>query len=226
MKNPDEAIDKVLGGLREVEAPAGMERRVLAAMETRSAARSGWRPAMGWVLACGVAAGFVAGVLMMRPSRGPVEKIAVVAIHAPVAVPVRVEQVQKRNTGVQTVTAPLNGPIHPAGVAAFHFAQNYVHFSQERKAEQVRPVEVAAVAKVEEERGFPAPPMPLTEEEKLLLRIAHRVDPQELTPLNAEARARQEAEFDEEFMEFFAAPEPVTEENQTNPTESEKGETR
>jgi len=205
MKDSNEAIERVLAGLRDVEAPAGMERRVLAAMEERTAARTGWRPALGWVLACGVVAMVVAGTLMLRPSRVPAQTKAVVAVHAPVAVPARVGIEQKRNTEI------------------LRFAQNDLRF---RRVQQVRPVEVAATAKVEEERGFPAPPMPLTEEEKLLVRVAHRVDPQELTPLNAEARERQAAAFDEEFMEFFAVPETVTDEKQMNPNESEKGETR
>ena len=73
--------------------------------------------------------------------------------------------------------------------------------------------------------------MPLTDEEKLLLRVAHGRDPQELTPLNAEARARQEAEFDAEFLEFFAVPEFVADEKQADPTEeatteNDKGEAR
>jgi len=34
--------------------------------------------------------------------------------------------------------------------------------------------------------NHPAPPMPLTEQEKLLLRIAHKGDPEELAMLNPE----------------------------------------
>ena len=219
MRDSNEAIERVLAGLREVETPAGMERRVLARMEERTAARSGarprprmgylpyeaWRPAMGWVWAGAVAAMVFAGTLMLRPARRPRERIAA----APVAQSVRVAEEQRR--------MPEILPLREAQ------GQNDLHAGS---VQQVPPVEVAVAEKAEEERGFPAPPMPLTEEEKLLLRVAHRVDPQELTPLNAEARARQEAEFDEEFMEFFAVPETVTEEKQMDPTESDKGETR
>jgi hypothetical protein len=199
MKNSEEAIERVLAGLRDVEAPAGMERRVLAAMEARAAARSGWR--WGLALACGVAAVVVVGALMLRPARVRMERVA--AVHAPVAVPVRVEKVQRRNTEILS------------------FSQNDANVGGGRK---VRRMEVAEAAKIEQERGFPAPPMPLTEEEKLLLRVAHRMDPRELTPLNAEARERQEAEFDEEFMEFFRVP--VMAEEETNPIEGEKGDAR
>jgi hypothetical protein len=81
-----------------------------------------------------------------------------------------------------------------------------------------------AVSQPQAAGGFPAPPMPLTEQEKLLLRVAHRSDPTELTPLNAEARARQSAAFDDEFQQFFAPP--VIPEDQTNSTDKEKGDTR
>ncbi len=33
MKNPDEAIERVLAGLRDAESPEGMERRILDAMQ-------------------------------------------------------------------------------------------------------------------------------------------------------------------------------------------------
>jgi hypothetical protein len=51
--------------------------------------------------------------------------------------------------------------------------------------------------------SFPAPLMPLTEQEKLLLRVAHRGDPEELAMLNNEMRAKQEADGQAEFQKFF-----------------------
>ena len=213
MKNPDEAIERVLAGLRDVEAPAGLERRVLAAMEERAAVRGSRRPGLGWVVGLGVAAVVVAGVLIVRAPKVQVEKVA--GVHALAVKPV-VENEPKRNTGV----SPLR----------VRSGRDDVNFREVQRGEQVRRMEVAVVEKVEE-RGFPAPPMPLTEEEKLLLRVAHRVDPQELTPLNAEARQREQSEFDREFVEFFAVPEMASEEKQMDPTgeattEVEKGEAR
>ena len=45
MKNSEEAIERVLAGLREVETPEGMGRRILNGLEGRAAVRtrSGWR---------------------------------------------------------------------------------------------------------------------------------------------------------------------------------------
>ena len=76
MKNSEEAIEKVLAGLRDAEAPAGMERRILSALEDQESVRTrlGWRwlrpiwlvmplrPVATRVLVCGVA---LAGLLLL-----------------------------------------------------------------------------------------------------------------------------------------------------------------
>jgi hypothetical protein len=51
--------------------------------------------------------------------------------------------------------------------------------------------------------GFPAPPLPLTEPEKLLLRIAHRNDAQDLNLLNPNLQAQQSAKATQQFQQFF-----------------------
>ena len=54
--------------------------------------------------------------------------------------------------------------------------------------------------------SYPAPPAPLTQEEKLLLRIAHKGDPQELALLNPVLRAARDAEEKAEVERFFTPP--------------------
>jgi hypothetical protein len=51
--------------------------------------------------------------------------------------------------------------------------------------------------------SHPAPPMPLTEQERLLLRIAHRGDPVELAMLDPMRRAARDVEEQTEFQRFF-----------------------
>jgi hypothetical protein len=51
--------------------------------------------------------------------------------------------------------------------------------------------------------GFPAPPLPLTEQEKLLLRLAHRNDPQDMNLLNPDAQAQESAKATQQFQQFF-----------------------
>jgi hypothetical protein len=51
--------------------------------------------------------------------------------------------------------------------------------------------------------GFPAPPLPLTQQEKLLLRLAHRTDALDMTLLNPNVQAQQSAKATQEFQQFF-----------------------
>jgi hypothetical protein len=52
--------------------------------------------------------------------------------------------------------------------------------------------------------SFPSPPMPLTDQEKLLLRLAHKNDPVELATLDPKLRELQDAEDQAEFQSFFS----------------------
>ena len=51
--------------------------------------------------------------------------------------------------------------------------------------------------------SFPAPPLPLTEQERLLLRLAHRGDSDDMAILNPDVRAAQTAKATEQFQQFF-----------------------
>jgi hypothetical protein len=51
--------------------------------------------------------------------------------------------------------------------------------------------------------GFPASPLPMTEQEKLLLGIAHRNDAQNLNMLNPNLQAQQSAKATQQFQQFF-----------------------
>jgi hypothetical protein len=51
--------------------------------------------------------------------------------------------------------------------------------------------------------GFPAPPLPLTQQEKLLLRLAHRNDAQDMNLLNPNVQAQQSAKATQQFQQFF-----------------------
>jgi hypothetical protein len=51
--------------------------------------------------------------------------------------------------------------------------------------------------------AFPAPPLPLTGQEKLLLRLAHRNDAQDMNLLNPDVQAQQSAKATQQFQQFF-----------------------
>jgi hypothetical protein len=51
--------------------------------------------------------------------------------------------------------------------------------------------------------SFPAPPWPLTDQEKLLLRLAHQRDASNMAALNPAVHAAQIAKANEQFQKFF-----------------------
>jgi len=52
--------------------------------------------------------------------------------------------------------------------------------------------------------SYPAPPLPLTEQERLLLRLAHRHDVRSVAILNPDLEAAESAEAAKQFQQFFA----------------------
>lgn len=210
MKNADDAIERVLTGLRDAEAPLGMERRILAAMEDRAlapgraGAGAGWhlplwlvgaaRPMVVRYAVMGFAAAGVIALVLAIPARHK-------SVHAPV------------NAKVDSVARWLESP---------RVEEAVIHSEQVRAGRVVRTARVAnepegpvigpdadsdAVALSETRAAsFPAPPMPLTEQELLLLRMLHRGEPVELAMLDPRLEALQDAKEKEEFQRFFAKP--------------------
>ena len=207
MKNPEEAIERVLAGLRDVEAPAGMERRILDRLEERAARRAemGWR----WFgrVWRGVPVGFVVGGIALAG-------VAVVMLMVPAARRFGHEPVQSR-IGV----APVNSV---RGVFPTLAAKNVPDSSRgsrvRLKTEDARvfgPIDATDSAADSEDdialsetraASFPAPPMPLTEQERLLLRMAQKNDSVELAMLDPRLRELEEAQEKAEFQRFFARP--------------------
>ncbi|MGA3344566.1 MAG: hypothetical protein ABSC76_06775 [Terracidiphilus sp.] len=184
MKNPDEAIDKVLAGLRDVEAPAGMERRILAAAEAgtavHGAAVSRWASRVA-----------MAGMIVLSFT------LAIPAIkwHGHLATEAQRHALPAPSAkGAQAASAPPRELITPARTPTRIAAPR-------RKA---RPVNAADALLLAEMRApsHPAPEEPLTNEERLLIRAVHLGDTQVMAMLNPEVRARQEAESEAEFQRF------------------------
>ncbi len=198
MNDSDESIARVMAGLRETVAPEGMERRILDAMQDRASvpASSAWRrwssarwitrmhPVAAGLLACSVAAAILfAAVLVLPIARHPGRTPAHADLHAsPAAAPAAAA------VSAQPPPLPRN--------ARMIKAKSAHQSSPDRETE---PAWRAA--------SYPAPPMPLTEQEKLLLRIAHRNDPVKLaTVLTPEVRAKEQQIARAEFKQFFESP--------------------
>jgi hypothetical protein len=219
MKNSEEAIERVLAGLRDSEAPAGMERRILEALENPASARSrsGWRwlrpmwlvapahPVAMGSLACGVALAAIFAVALAIPAirrlghapaqskmdlapAGSVPLVTSDSVSKGARVPVpatSARSIRRTNTWGETNARTAEA----------------VHNSDRDSADDSDSVAVSEMLAP----SHPAPPMPLTEQERLLLKIAHRGDPVQVAMLDPRMRAARDAEEQTEFQRFFEA---------------------
>jgi len=219
-KNSEDAMEKVLAGLREVEAPDGMERRILSALdaledETSVGARSGWnwlRPM--WLVAplrsvvtrpvvCGMALASLVAIGFLIPAfrgtgRAPVKPTPA---RSKIELPSTGPGPSAASGGAVTEIAPL--PPARAGVEAVRTTDlRVVARRSDGTSESAADDDSLAVSEMRA-ASHPAPPMPLTEQERLLLRIVHKDDPVEVAVLNPAWRAARDAEDQAEFQRFF-----------------------
>jgi hypothetical protein len=193
MNKTDEAIDRVLAGLRDIEPPAGLERRILDGMEHRTVQRWSWNPLLNWAAAGSLVIAITLVASMHRSTRGA---------------PQHPDQAQPGELATARTDAASTPGIHSVRTPRI-----------DRRSATVAPAETAM------EPGFPAPPMPLTDQEKMLLRLAHRADPaEEIAMLTSDGKAIRDAQADAEFNAFF--PPPVAVEGEAIPMTDEKGETQ
>jgi hypothetical protein len=210
MKNSEEAIEKLLAGLRDAEAPAGMEQRILSGLEARALRRAEaggrWfapsrRGALVCYTACGVLSAGVLIVALAVPAirrighRSEAAKVDVVPAKASFGSGSDVAS-RQRGTASQVANTGSTKMTHIAGAGLMGAAESGVDPDAE---ESLAMSEMRAAS-------FPAPPMPLTEEERLLLRMVHRTDPVELAMLDPKLEAIRDAEEKAEFQRFFARP--------------------
>lgn len=218
MKNSEEAIEKVLAGFRDVDAPEGMERRILNSLDESLDAlpdgesrrsRSGWRQVLpvglrmsDWPMAGGrviwgvaLAGAFVVSVAiptMRRIGRTAVESKRSVA---------PVESVK----GADRVEALP--PVNSAAAAKSGLrvsTDSHARSTGEAKAQRATVDDMDALALEEMHAASqPAPPLPLTKQERLLLHVAHEGAVEELAVLDPAKRAAQDKEERAAVERFF-----------------------
>jgi hypothetical protein len=198
MKNSEEAIEKVFAGLRDADTSTGMERRILESVQDRALARSRW----GWrrlivrtplivsgSIACGVGLIAIFVFVLVTPAAHRRE-------HLP--------SLSKRNSahlktspsapsGVIAESAPLPGPRPTAQ------SKEKVNL---RRAGFVRADDSVALREMRA-ASRPEPPMPLTEQEKLLARFVQTRRPEELAAIDPVKWAARDAAEEAEFEKFF-----------------------
>ena len=206
MKNSEQAIEKVLSGLNGVEAPSDMERRILrklqnhtslsAAQSTRSLLQSrfpSWLAehtrAFAIATACGIAALLV---VLITPAIRHTGHATAPSTPSAQSAPAAVQPSPTEMTAATSAQAPTS----IARKAATHHTNRTTPTSAE---DDLAEREMRAPS-------LPAPPMPLTDQEKLLLRLVHANDPVELALIDSKSWATQFTRSKAQFDKFFAPP--------------------
>jgi hypothetical protein len=175
MRDADQTIKLLLEGFREAEPPTGMQGRIFEALERHPTVSPG--SLVSWRLRPSVAMAFVCVAVLVA------------------AVAIRIYQPSHgaANTTSQVIHGDARQGARPETTAVKMSA------GLRRKASRgsaTRPRE-------SERASYPAPPMPLTEQERLLLRLAHRRDVQSVALLNPDLQAAESAEAAKQFQQFF-----------------------
>jgi hypothetical protein len=237
MKQADEAIEKVLAGLRASDAPEGMQGRILQAMQARAAAETGrnqawWMvfralplflrkdgaPAGGtgfaWARIAGGSA-LLAGLLVVVAVLAPRHR----GLYRDGKTPTLIQRTESR----AAVVAGKRGPMIQAQEQPRMTKPVLVRAKSVPAGQRVAPVtdsNAAEDALAREEMlapSHPAPPLPMTAQEKLLVRVVRQRDPDELAMLNPEEREKAAARDDEAFKKFFKIPDPAKPQDTDSP---------
>ena len=204
MKNSDEAVEKVLTGLRDRDVPVGMESRILRAVRNRASGRVAprWRVLVTFsatrqilltavlllVCAVGVTGLFEFSKIFLMVSN--------IAARSSGNIPARnLADLPALPSTAQIVNRVFREKISKQRVRS----TRHINFSARRSMQVI---------------SYPAPPLPLTQQEKLLLHVAHHVEPDDLKLLNPEQQAVQLAKINEEFNNFFGQVPATNEEKQ------------
>lgn len=207
-KDSGEAIEKVLAGLRDVEAPAGMERRILDGLDGHARKRSAsWR----WQGAV------MRGIPVSYVACGAALAVFVLALAVPAMRRFGHTPAQPKMAAVPAGSTPATRSVVAATDADSAPREPKVHLASAPDASRAAMVRVTgsvgdsaadpedSVAMSEmRAASFPAPPMPLTEQERLFLRITRSGETVELAVLDPHLRELEDRKEKAEFQRFFA----------------------
>ena len=194
-KSSEEAIQQVLAGLRDCEAAAGMERRILEAVRDRASARpaarwDGLRPLAHWYAMWPLAGGLAFVLISVSLSFLVIHRTG----RTPARLPVQAARVESLSAAASGKRAEENGAKPIARTRGNAAARKRVRTNASD----------LAILRDMRAPSHPAPEAPLTEEEKLLLRIAHTGNAEDFALLNPEMQARQDAQIEADFQRFVA----------------------
>ena len=186
--NPDHNIDRVLDALRNAAPPAGMEGRILNTLEIEArkptvsvrSSRKVWMTTAACCCAALVVVVLVGAFSMQRHRASVVSTLPI-----PPALP---SHPSVANVPKMVEAAPPPRP-HPVTVQ---------RSAQPRRIE-VTHSEDALIS-------HPAPPIPLTEQERILLHYARNGNTGDLAQISNDRKAAKEDQDKQEFQAFFEPP--------------------
>ncbi len=198
MKNSEEAVEKVLAGLRSAEAPDGMQSRIAAALANHATTRPGpvgRRFAAITPLRCAIAAAAVLAIVWTAPA---VRRFAHAPMQSKAASPATPSLIA---TTPDTPTVRTQSPSRPQAPAK----ARPITWTNAPNTKPVLDMEAIALDEMRAP-SQPPPPIPLTEQEKLLLRITRNRNPVQLASLNPAMRAERDAQEEADYQSFFEPP--------------------
>lgn len=189
-----DAVEQVLAGMGQATPADGIEARVLARLEAASPDERLYRPA--WASWRGFAVACVGGVLLSGVG-------ALLILHSTDRKNVATHQGVPLSTGRQTVQAAAGSTIERSSIQNRYGTRKVVTNHCAVPPQQPRFQAIAdSTAGLE---SFPAPPMPLTRQERLLLRLLAGGEQAELVATLAPGAAPLVRSKDNaEFSTFFA----------------------
>jgi hypothetical protein len=203
MNRTEENIDKVLVGLRDAPVPLNMERRILnvleaspraASGETASPIRVGRNPfswSLGWASLIGCAALAVATcVFVIHTHRHAATTPEASFTQTPIAAP---EPQPPLAAAATTPPASTSHTLTSPRVSRNETPQR-IEVAQSEDSEDTTQI------------SHPAPPIPLTDQERLLLRFAHHGRSNDLAEISNDRKAAREEQENAEFQAFFEPP--------------------
>ena len=198
-RNHDTAIDQTLAALNTAAPPDGMEARILQRLQrpmpaaqfrwrdlfTRTALASAWW--CGAITGVATASLLVSALLLAQHNLRPRQSVSQIA---PTRVPAQAALPVAASSG-----CPAHAQIHRAWVGSTtgETIQAPVHRAQTLTSVRFAP-------------SHPAPVLPLTAQERALVRLVQTVNPKQLASFNFDAQEKAEAQEIDDFNKFFAPP--------------------
>ena len=199
----DETVDKILAALKNAAPPEGLEARIaqrLSQHETAASHRSnlltGSTLAGAWTRGAlaGAAAALFAVFAILLAQRGLNQTSAPKSITA-------------HSTAPSLTPTNTSTPSH-ALTDATPCGRPTVFQTRAILPPSTRKSLLAETLADSEAPSHPAPPLPLTPQERQLAKLARIADPNQLAALNPENEVKAQAEDAAEFAKFFAPPPP------------------